>query len=145
MAKPSEFPKLEDLWFEVDPDALFCCSCQSKIGSAALIRTFRLHHPSRGNEPFGHTKIISIPFDENIVVYNRHLQCLLQSGIKYLAISHVWDPEISRIQCFGRHASQPLEVRRLAVQLPLFIYRGLLKNGEVSELDEIWHDYISVP
>jgi len=145
MAEASEFPKLENLWVEADSDTLFCCSCLSKIGSAALIRTFRLHRLRRGNELLRHTKIISTPFDEDIVISDWHLQCLLQSGIRYSAISHVWDRDISDTQCSGRQKPQPLHVRRLAVQLPLFIYRGLLKSGEISELDEIWHDYISVP
>ncbi|KAH6980870.1 hypothetical protein BKA56DRAFT_586092 [Ilyonectria sp. MPI-CAGE-AT-0026] len=140
-----EFPKLDDLWFEADPGNLICCFCQSQIGSATLARTFRLYDPSQDDEPLGSSKIIHTPFNENIVIYDRHLKCLLQSGIKYCAISHVWDPEISRTQVLGRGSLQPPEVRRRVIELPVLILRGLLKSGEISKTDEIWHDYISVP
>ncbi|KAH7013742.1 hypothetical protein EDB80DRAFT_890773 [Ilyonectria destructans] len=140
-----EFPKLDDLWFEADPGNLICCFCQSQIGPATLARTFRLYDPSQDDEPLRSSKIIHTPFNENIVIYDRHLQCLLQSGIKYSAISHVWDPEISRTQVLGRGSPQPPDVRRRAIELPVFILRGLLKSGEISKTDEIWHDYISVP
>lgn len=138
------FPDLEGLWCEADPDALLCCSCQKKIGSAPLARTFRLYRP-KSKEPIGHTKILITPLKEDFLIYDRHLECLLQSDIKYTAISHVWDPEISRIQALGRHSPQPLEVRRLAIQFPWSIYRGLLRSKEISETNEIWCDYLSVP
>lgn len=145
MMDSSELPKLDDLWVEANSDTLFCCSCRLKIGSAALIRTFRLHRPTGETELLEHTKIISTPFNRGIVIHDWQLQCLLQSGIRYAAISHVWDPDVSRIQDLGRNALQPLQVRRLVVQVPLSIYCGLLKSDGISELDEIWHDYISVP
>lgn len=138
------FPDLEDLWCEADPDALLCCSCQKKIGPAPLSRTFRLHRP-QSNETTGHTKIYRTPFKEDFLIYDRHLECLLKSDIKYTTISHVWDPEISRVQALGRHSPQPFEVRRLVLQFPWEIYRGLLRSKEISEMDEVWCDYISVP
>ncbi len=145
MAELSEFPELELLWVEANSDALVCCQCLLKIGSAALMRTFRLHRLMRKDDQLGYTRIIRASSNNDIIIHDWHLPCLLQSGIRYYAISHVWDSDISRIQCLGRQTPQPLKVRRLAVQIPLFIYHGLLKSGEISESDEVWHDYISVP
>ena len=136
---------METLWYETDPDTLRCCFCHLKFGSAALIRTFRLHDLDQENKPSGHSKIIKTPSGENMFIYDRHLQCLLQTKVKYSAISHVWDPEVSRMQCFGRHIPQPPKVRREVFKSAQFIYRGLLKSGAISDLDEIWYDYISVP
>ncbi|KAL8755963.1 MAG: hypothetical protein Q9184_004653 [Pyrenodesmia sp. 2 TL-2023] len=136
---------MEDLWVEPHPDALFCCSCRSRFGSAAPIRTFRLHHADPDNNHLAHTKIIKTPSDESIIIYDRHLQCLLQAGVKYSAISHVWDPEVSYMQCLGKDTSQPLSARREVFQSAQFIYHSLLKSGAITELDEIWYDYVSVP
>lgn len=145
MAKVMDSAELADFWFEADPDVLVCCVCEKKIGSTALIRTFRFYDSSCGIELLKHTKIISRHTSENIVIHDRHLQCLLQSGIKYSAISHVWDPAISYAQSLGRFAPRLREASTLVIQQLLLIYRGLLKSDDISELDEIWHDYISVP
>ena len=145
MSSYTAFPALESLWFETNQDALICCSCRLKICPAALIRTFRFCRSKSREEPREFTRKISLPFDEDIVLYDRHLQCLLRSAVGYSAISHVWDPLVSQTQYFGRLVAQSMESRRLVIQKPLFIYRGLLRSGRISEADEIWHDYISVP
>ncbi|CAG8978423.1 hypothetical protein HYALB_00013112 [Hymenoscyphus albidus] len=147
MSKTVEFPDLEKWWYEAGPDDLVCCACQRKIGASALARTFRLNLSPRGDHESSskYTKIIETPLGENLVIYDRHLHCLLQSGVKYSSVSHVWDPEISRIQNLGRHSPQPLEACRLVVQLPVFLYTGLLRGNEISEQDEVWCDYVSVP
>ncbi|CAG8959615.1 hypothetical protein HYFRA_00001518 [Hymenoscyphus fraxineus] len=129
MSKIVEFPGLEKWWrLRSCPD----------FSSKSIPRG---DHESSSK----YTKIIETQLGESLVIYERHVHCLLQSGVKYSGVSRVWDPEISRIQNLGRHSPQPLEVRRLVVQLPVFLYSGLLRVNEISEQDNVWCDYVSVP
>lgn len=140
-------PDLEVLWVEPDPDSLICFHCEKAIGREdVLMRTFRLltcNGTEEPDEPIKCSRRVRTNLSDDVLLYDRHLDCLLSSGTRYLAISHVWHPEISETQAQGHHSPQDVEVRRMAFELPGLVYRNL--ERELGGYFEIWHDYISVP
>ncbi|KAK2473064.1 hypothetical protein H9L39_15239 [Fusarium oxysporum f. sp. albedinis] len=93
---------LEKLWREPTEEGLQCLQCPGCPGSSALVST------SRGD----------------IILFDRHMGCVASSKILFSAVSHLWDPNISKASSnkkqFQRRQKQPVA-------------------------RELWLDYISVP
>lgn len=147
----ADVPDLETFWYEPEPESLRCLACQKPFThDEALVRTFRLAPPkgsSRPSDPLPYSRVIRINSLQNVFFFDRHLECIFTSEIRVLAISHVWDPEVSITQQQRRHSPQPLSVRRLAIEAPMRICAGLEKDEDAAMMigQEIWHDYFSVP
>lgn len=144
------------LWFEPDPAGLRCLTCNGQFLDRALVRTF-IAVPSEDGSPHHRcSKSISLPrLQRELLLFDRHFECLLKSNVIYHAVSHVWDKEISKLQQEGR--SQPTDsskaTRQVAVELPIRVYEAAMggtnnnileESGQVKQ-PELWHDYISVP
>ncbi|KAH9987667.1 hypothetical protein F4779DRAFT_638704 [Xylariaceae sp. FL0662B] len=135
---------LEYLWSGVTKAQLICCQCELEIGfEDVLARTFTLQgrNTSRVRK---HAEQIPVPtLSETILVYHRHLRCLLQST-KYVTVSHVWHPAVADLQYKrAESGANSAEVALIVREVPVRIYLGLAKG--ISQPFEVWHDYISVP
>ncbi|KAM5359158.1 hypothetical protein ACJZ2D_014697 [Fusarium nematophilum] len=71
-----------------------------------------------------------------------HLQCCLDKGIRFSAVSHVWDPDISYVQQRRRTLPQTPAAAEQVVKISTKIFIGIEKMDELAA--EIWLDYISV-
>ncbi|KAL8308238.1 hypothetical protein RB593_006520 [Gaeumannomyces tritici] len=142
MGNQQPYPDLEDLWYDADSTALRCCECGEAFGTNtdALVRTFRVFDEM--NQCLGASRVISTP-PGVLVLYDRHLECLLKAKVPYITISHVWDTEVSATQYKGRHSPQDEVVRHKALNFPTHIARSISQS--VQENRELWHDYVSVP
>ncbi|SPO00311.1 uncharacterized protein DNG_03156 [Cephalotrichum gorgonifer] len=144
MATSADIPDVETLWYELDPAALRCFSCQRLFVEDAIVRTFTLATPP-GNDgrKYRCSRAVATHLERDILFFDRHMECLLATNTKYMAISHVWDPQTAITQQQGRHSPQPLDVRRITVEAPCRVFDGLEADG-IRDC-ELWHDYFSVP
>lgn len=83
--------------------------------------------------------------NEVMLIYHRHLECLfMSSSTKYIAISHVWHPDVAELQHKNEEAEVNVDnVALLICEVPVRIYLGLMPS--IQGHFEVWHDYISVP
>ncbi|KAK3319159.1 hypothetical protein B0H66DRAFT_258022 [Apodospora peruviana] len=139
---------LEAFWVEENPENLRCCRCGRTFDGDALIRTFRI--TNQGEEGGYHdtnnascSKFI-MALNERISLFNRHMECLISEKTSYVAVSHVWDSEISNTQARGRHSPQDTHIRQRVFASVIGIAHGLMASQNDAEV-EIWHDYFSVP
>jgi hypothetical protein len=135
---------LESLWSEISWEGTKCCQCGLEISAdTVLARTFALQGKTVTDErPY--IQMIEVPkFSEVILVYHRHLECLLNFA-RYVAISHVWDPGVAELEYQESEAQASVDyVADLVREGPVRIYLGLAAS--LIEHFEVWHDYISVP
>lgn len=76
----------------------------------------------------------------HLVLYNRHMECIQERSLPYIAISHVWHEPIRHAHEFKVNTS---EAGESVFKVPLQILEAATKMfGAPSE---IWHDYWSVP
>ncbi|KAM0489980.1 hypothetical protein ACHAP8_012043 [Fusarium lateritium] len=131
---------LEKLWREPTPANLQCLSCQKSFTSGALMRTFRMVASD-----YEHTGYSSkVPTRRGtILFFDRHFSCVVDSKIKFSAVSHVWDPSISMVQQQRKSIPQTDEAVCKVLDISFNIYNGVENSGE--EADEVWLDYLSVP
>lgn len=145
----------EALWFEPDPASLRCLVCGSDFLKRPVIRTFLVGTAKDCSRQGGFSKLIHVEhLETDLLLFDRHLECLISSKTTYNAVSHVWHPDISRVQQVGRRNNDPDKssraARQLALELPIRLFQGATGNdgrsipGETHEA-EFWHDYISVP
>ena len=135
-------PKLAELWTEPEPEDLRCCKCSDSFEQDVLVRTFQIQSREYNNVGADRTcsRYIEAP-KFRIALFNRHQRC--QNGVRYLAVSHVWDRTVSGAHLQGRHTPLETEARDLIIDSLDRIAAGL--HGEIDEGMEIWYDYISVP
>ncbi|KAL0938245.1 uncharacterized protein CTRU02_207976 [Colletotrichum truncatum] len=132
---------LKSIWcFEEQPD-LECCMCMQTVSEEPLIRTFRVLQPEE--EKQHGTKTLQTTNGECLILYDRHLSCLLKGNVQYITISHVWHKGISDTQIQGPSESQDPDVQHLVLHVPTEIAKSVSKA--LRKDVEIWHDYISVP
>ncbi|RDL41433.1 uncharacterized protein BP5553_01412 [Venustampulla echinocandica] len=146
VAPSTNIPDLETIWYEPDPQKLRCPICEKQFTQSALIRTFRVGQTGgRSLESLGCSGVIATHLDRDIILYDRHLDCLLQYDIAFTGVSHVWDPQVWVAQMQNRRSPQPADVRRLAIESPIHVYEGLMRDKRDEDGEELWHDYFSVP
>lgn len=135
----SAWKSIYSLWSEEYLFDRFCCHCGDRIlKGAAFARTVSLASPSTVSKG---TSVSILSGDVNL--YYRHLPCLL-AHTQYVAISHVWDPDIAALQYKREELFSSAErVYKLLCDLPSRIFKAL--STEFSAPLEIWHDYFSVP
>lgn len=100
----SPLDELRRIWRQdASSSKLVCCDRRREIvHSAPLIRTAR-----RGSIDLGTTGVgiqaLDLGDDDgsSFHLVDRHFQCLLGAQTRYVAVSHVWHPTISRLQCRG--------------------------------------------
>jgi len=154
-----DIPDLETIWSEDHPNSLKCCECDEPFSEEeALIRTFSVlpqhenTEPTRGNR-HDISKSLTVQ-NYQVLFFDRHLQCIATNQIRFISISHVWDPRISDTQARGRHPVQDITIRQRLFSSVLNIAHGLnlslsRKEDETEAPEEIeieiWHDYFSVP
>ncbi|KAL1622575.1 hypothetical protein SLS56_008686 [Neofusicoccum ribis] len=105
------------------------------------MRTFKKRPIHSDTSDLTHSKVINVPAGA-IAIYDRCLECLT-SGITYVTISHVWDPEVSAAQDSGPTAAVAASAQKASYSFPLNVYQGI--EDSLGKAVEIWHDYISVP
>jgi hypothetical protein len=136
---------LADIWCEAEDSALSlnCYECGGLFGKEAVIRTFRVQPHGSGRLFRSYTKQIITP-QIQIAVFDRHRRCV--HSVRYVCISHVWDPMVSAANYQGRGKTTPTQqtqVRNYIVDAIEKISAGL--RAELDEEFEIWFDYLSVP
>ncbi|KIW01132.1 uncharacterized protein PV09_07418 [Verruconis gallopava] len=140
----------EHIWAGVDIKKLTCCECKRSIDpQAVLARTFTLESQLKfqlKKQPWSDRIVVS-SLSDAIIVYHRHLNCLLRFE-KYAAVSHVWHSGVASLQ-YSRNTVGPKakELARVVLERPVQIYRGI-QNGNLEVVGddfELWHDYISIP
>lgn len=156
---------LQELWkpAQLESADLKCCHCGEPVTKDdTLIRTFALQpkeppHTATANGK-QHAAAIQVPWlSETILTFDRHFRCLLSSKTRYVTISHVWHPDVSKLQFEYTQAlvldnfseDEIASVARLVREVPTRIYLGIVDSLKPEErregLLEVWHDYISVP
>ncbi|KAI5918315.1 hypothetical protein F4810DRAFT_692595 [Camillea tinctor] len=144
MDKYSSQAFLDRLWSGMRRGGSTCCQCGLEIGpTEVLVRTFALQ-TSGFRDIHKYTEKIEVhTIAEAILVYHRHLSCLLEST-KYVTVSHVWHPAVADLQ-YRRGSSDASieEVASIVREVPPRIYLALAKI--IQQPFEVWHDYISVP
>lgn len=143
MQTATGLPQLEDLWTIASGDKLSCIVCTKSIDEDALIRTF---HPMRLSTAANSTKCTRTitALSWQLSFYDRHQRCL-PSDIHLIAISHVWNPDVSKAHHQG--SSTPAEEQSSVVE---YIFGSLERISEgmsinLDEKTEIWYDYVCVP
>lgn len=134
-----EAPPLETIWCEEGLDALKCCACGEKIHPKPLVRTFSLG-PKAVDAARKPTKEIAA-LGRTILIYDRHLEC--SYSVSYVAVSHVWNATLSKVQNRDGTAAEAEKARSLALASPMLIFDGM--SDDLRAGHEMWHDYISVP
>ncbi|KAF4457604.1 hypothetical protein F53441_477 [Fusarium austroafricanum] len=131
---------LEKLWREPAKEDLQCLLCQKPFTTGALIRTFRIS--SLGpNEP-DYSAVVSTPKGD-IILFDRHMDCVISHKVDFWAISHVWDPIIAKVQQQRHTIPETPGAAHRALEISFKIYHGIKKSGNKGE--ELWLDYLSVP
>lgn len=134
-----------------------CCHCGDPITKDdTLATTFALQGKDYTAAAEGRQH--EVPWmSETIVLFDRHLRCLLSAETEYVTVSHVWDPAVSELQNEYAQALAPdkysddeiASVARRVLQAPVRIYAGIVAslNPETKQEGrlEVWHDYVSVP
>ncbi|KAL1647107.1 hypothetical protein SLS58_002878 [Diplodia intermedia] len=139
-----ETPTLEALWCTGNPSTLTCCACDRPIHPQPLVRTFRLLDPNSPDD--GQNATNRLPaLGRTILTFDRHLSCA--SKANYIAVSHVWNKTVSKVQNGEGSDNEIAQTRVLAVQLPTRVWDGVHSSaGEPGASGpELWHDYLSVP
>lgn len=134
------YPDLKTFWY-FDESDVHCCVCTKGFSEEALIRTFQLL--PQGQERQHRTKILRTTDGLDLVLYDRHLPCLLNENVQYITVSHVWHKGVSDTQNQGHLGLQDPDVQRLVVHVPTEMARSISKA--LRKNVEVWHDYISVP
>ncbi|WYZ39670.1 hypothetical protein EsH8_IV_000011 [Colletotrichum jinshuiense] len=134
------YPDLKTFWY-FDESDVHCCVCTKGFSEEALIRTFQLL--PQGQERQHGTKILRTTDGLDLVLYDRHLPCLLNENVQYITVSHVWHEGVSDTQNQGYLGLQDPDVQRLVVHVPTEMARSISKA--LRKNVEVWHDYISVP
>lgn len=90
-------------------------------------------------------------------MFDRHLRCLLSAKTKYVTVSHVWAPAVSKLQneyaqalALDNYSEKEIVlVVRLVLEVPVRIYAGIVNSlkpeDKQEDLLEVWHDYASIP
>lgn len=159
-------PTLETLWQHEPSLPLTCLVCGgSIINPQALARTFSLTSCFPSSTSKKYSRKIPIPAeDDEIVLYDRHVDCIRENGVRYVTVSHVWNAAVADKQYKrGESAVKEEVAAKLAVELPVRVYRDVVdaeakekqtrshqEHGQGGHGDgeaplELWHDYISVP
>lgn len=156
---------LQGLWkpAQLESADLKCCHCGEPITKDdTLTRTFALQPEepldTTTAESRKHVAAIQVPsLSKTIPLFDRHFRCLLSSKTRYVTVSHVWHPDVSRLQneyaqalALDNHSEDEIaSVAHLVREVPARIYVGILDSLRPEEkqdtLLEVWHDYISVP
>lgn len=134
-----EAPLLETLWCHPDPRTLACYVCALQIHPQPLVRTFSVQSAALVDAS-NCTKQISA-FGRTILIYDRHLKCA--RDVNYVAVSHVWNKTVSKVQNKEGDKREIDVARALAVEMPMRIWDGLA--DDLGPGRELWHDYLSVP
>lgn len=156
---------LQNLWkpAHLESGDLKCCHCGDPITQDdTLARTFALQpkdtqHTATASKR-QHVAEIQVPWlSETILLFDRHLRCLLSSKTSYATVSHVWHPEVSKLQneyaqalALDHYSEDEIDsVVRLVREIPARIYIGIVDSLKPEEkqpdLLEVWQDYVSVP
>ena len=109
-----------------------------------LARTFALEDqdPTSPSKQRFVEKLEVSTLSKTILVYHRHLACLIDST-PYVAISHVWDAEVTDVQYRkAQSTASAAEVARHILDGPTRISLGIAVS--LKDNMEVWHDYISV-
>lgn len=143
-------PELATFWNEENPSALRCLLCREPFKDRALIRTLKVRddcESAHGSAGPAYSRAILIEFGRSILLFDRHLECLLKADVQFVAVSHVWDANIAQMQQCGYYAPQNSEATRLAIQGLVQIYEGSRRDSDEPTAYEweFWHDYFSVP
>ncbi|RBA20724.1 hypothetical protein FPRO05_08171 [Fusarium proliferatum] len=131
---------LENLWREPTEEKLKCLQCQKSFKGSPLIRTFRIEQA--GSRRLGSSAVVSTPRGD-IILFDRHMDCVVSSKILFSAVSHVWDPNISKAQQQQKTVPETPEAARRVLDISARVYNGIERPG--YEARELWLDYISVP
>jgi hypothetical protein len=128
------------IWQQDLSDPLICCGCQKLIENE-FVRTFCV---SKGMAVAKKncSKVIKGDEESLLILYDRHLACL--EGARYVAVSHVWDPAISKIQDQGDADSETVvKIWQRIVDVARKLHTTI--HGPQVATAELWLDYISVP
>jgi hypothetical protein len=134
---------VQSLWARLNVEKLTCCHCGESISfDSVLARTFKIKQPGSKDGSNWSEKIDVPSLSAELLVYHRHLECL-QNSTSYVAVSHVWHPDVSELQ-YKRQGEPDLVAIAVATLLetPTRICKAL---AIIDEDAEVWHDYISVP
>ncbi|RMJ09731.1 hypothetical protein CDV36_010645 [Fusarium kuroshium] len=131
---------LERLWREPGRADLRCLVCQEPFTDDALIRTFRVEPP--GNHDAGYSTVVPTRKGD-ILFFDRHMSCVVEHQVKFSAVSHVWDPNISQVQQQRQTVPQTPVAARNVLDISAKIYSGIEEAKDTA--DEVWLDYLSVP
>ena len=124
---------LEACWTDGFDTACSICRQVFDNAKAPVVRTIRVDGAVPDNPPL----VKTLP---PLVMSNTHLECLKQSGQKYIPISHAWHGPVTEA-----YASRKpnLEAATLVLELPLRTLLAATKR--FGPETQIWHDYISIP
>ncbi|KAF4344561.1 hypothetical protein FBEOM_1459 [Fusarium beomiforme] len=131
---------LEKLWREPTEENLQCLQCQKPFASGALIRTFRIEPPDSYGP--GSSAVVSTS-QGDIILFDRHIDCVVKCEIRFSAVSHVWDPKISKVQQQRKTVKETPEAAHRVLDIASNMYKGIQRPGYESR--ELWLDYVSVP
>ncbi|KAF5002967.1 hypothetical protein FDECE_10440 [Fusarium decemcellulare] len=131
---------LEALWREPGGTDLRCLLCEKPFTDDALIRTFRVEPP--GNHSPGYSTVVPTQKGD-ILLFDRHMSCVVEHQARFTVVSHVWDPIISNVQQQRRTVSQTSEAAHRVLDISTKIYAGIKNAEDVAQ--ELWLDYLSVP
>ncbi|KAF4499609.1 hypothetical protein FAGAP_4159 [Fusarium agapanthi] len=128
---------LEKLWRAPTEESL---QCQKSFKGSPLIRTFRIEQA--GSRRQSSSAVVSTSRGD-IILFDRHMDCVVSSKILFSTVSHVWDPNISKAQRQQKNVPETPETARRVLDISTRIYNGIERPG--YEARELWLDYISVP
>ncbi|KAG5804072.1 hypothetical protein H9Q74_013831 [Fusarium xylarioides] len=131
---------LQKLWREPTEENLKCLQCQKSFKGSPLIRTFRIEQA--GSRRPGPSAVVSTS-QGDIILFDRHMDCAVSSKILFSAVSHVWDPNISKAQQQQKTVPETPQAASRVLDISTRIYNGIERPG--YEARELWLDYISVP
>lgn len=126
---------LEKLWREPTEENLQCLQCQESFEGSPLIRTFRIEQA--GSRRPGSSAVVST-YRGDIILFDRHMDCVVSSKILFSAVSHVWDPNISKAQQQQKTVPETPEAARRVLDISARIYKGIGRPG--YEARELWLD-----
>ncbi|KAF5549832.1 hypothetical protein FMEXI_4084 [Fusarium mexicanum] len=124
---------LEKLWREPTEESLKCLQCQKSFKGSPLIRTFRIEQA--GSRRQGSSAVVSTS-QGDIILFDRHMDCVVNSKTLFSAVSHVWDPNISKAQQQQKTVPETPEAARRVLDISTKIYSGIEIPG--YEARELW-------
>ncbi|KAF5656885.1 hypothetical protein FCIRC_13470 [Fusarium circinatum] len=110
---------LEQLWREPTEESLKCLQCQKSFKGSPLIRTFRIEQA--GSRRQGSSAVVSTSRGD-IILFDRHMDCVVSSKTLFSAVSHVWDPNISKAQQQQRTVPETPEAACRVLDISTKIY-----------------------